>query len=300
MIEPGVHDLTESEYDAIDALRSSVAWKMVAPGSTPRHALWAIQHPNAVQKKAFDLGSAAHAQLLGKGKSCKIVDAPDWKTQKARVARDKVRLDGGIPLLPHEWDAVKAMYQSAKLQLEEMREGGALDVFPFDPGLGEPEKTLIWAENGLLCKSRLDWLPHDCETLVDYKSTAASADPNLWRWRQMRELGFVFRLAFYRRGLEALGLANSPRYQFIVQENFAPYMLSVIAIDDELIEREDANVHKAMKLYAKCKMENHWPGYNPEGYVIGLTEKERMAMEAQPQQWGNAGHLSSEDVAAGI
>lgn len=299
-MNPGVYDLTDAEYDAVDALRSSVAWKMVAPGSTPRHALWAMQHPDAGQKKAFDVGSASHALLLGKGKQIKIVAAPDYKTQKAQDARDKIRADGCIPLLEKEWDAAKAMYQSAKMQLEEMREGGALDVFPFDPAMGEPEKTLLWEENGLACKARLDWLPQDAEHLIDFKTTGQSADPALWRWRQMRDLGFVFRLAFYRRGMEKLGLANSPRYSFIVQETKPPFLLSVIHIDDELIEREDANVHKAMKLYAKCKMENHWPGYNPEGYVIGLTEKERMAMEQQPQQWGNAGHVSSEDIASNL
>ena len=134
----------------------------------------------------------------------------------------------------------------------------------------------------------------DHEAINEFKTTNASADPALWQWRQMRPLGFAFSLAFYRRGLEALGLAFSPSFRFFVQETEPPYCLSFIRVDDELIAMEDQRVTQALRIWRGCREKDEWPSYSAEGYDIGLSERERTKEAvAEPQ----AEHLASEDAA---
>lgn len=303
--ESGVHDWTPEVYErdplTVPSLRSSTAWQLVAKGSTPRHA-W-HSHPRLnpnwkpENKRAFDLGKAAHRVLLGRGEEIKIIDFGDYRAKEARIARDAAYARGEIPVLAEEYETVQAMAKAAREQIAECVVAGAFDGNPFENG--EAEKSIAWHDvGGVMCRARFDWLPSDCEHLLDYKTTAASADYRLWQWRQMRDSGLHFRVAFYRRGLEALGLANSPRYSFIVQENYEPFCLSVIHVDDELIEQANEEVMRAIKLWDKCLRTNSWPGYDPQGYVVGLSEREKMAQAAQAM--GPSQHMSSEDIAASL
>jgi len=302
--EPGIYEISEADYNADPcapeiSLRSSICWKLIERGSTPRHAWFASPNLNPnfkrENRKQFDLGTACHTALLGKGKAFKIIDADSWRGKDAQAARDAAYAAGETPLLKHEHAEVMAMATAAREQLKALVAAGTIEKIPF--GEGETERTLIWRDRGVLCRARLDGLPHDGEWLMDYKTTAASADPAIWQFRQFRQLGYDCQFAFYRRGLEALGIANSPQIAAIVQENYEPYLLSFDRVDDEVIMRANERVEAALKVWARCLKTGVWPGYSIDGYDINLTEKERMA-EAKEQPRGE--HLASEDIAASL
>lgn len=89
--EPGVYaNVSEAEYndDPCDALslRSSIAWKLVDRGSTPRHAWFASPrlNPNfkAEHRNTFDIGRACHAMLLGKGSGYAVIHHDNYKTNR--------------------------------------------------------------------------------------------------------------------------------------------------------------------------------------------------------------------------
>lgn len=298
--EPGIYaNITEAEYndDPTEevSLRSSIAWKLVERGSTPRHAWFSCPrlNPNykAEHRNTFDIGRACHAMLLGKGSGYAVIHHDNYKTKAAQEMRAAAYQNGKIPLLQWEAAQVKAMAKAAREQLQALVDAGTMPVMPF--GRDETEVTIVWRDRGVLCRARLDYLPNDGEALYEYKTTNASADPVLWQWRQFRQLGYDHQLAFYRRGLENLKIANSPSFGCVVQETFEPYLLSFVRIDDEVIMRADEKVQQAMKLWARCLKTGEWPGYSTAGYDIELTERERqqeMAERPQPV------HLASEDI----
>lgn len=298
--EPGIYDITEEAYDADPcpepSLRSSLAWKLVAKGSTPRHTWYSCQrlNPDYVHenKRSFDIGKAAHKMLLGKGAEFRIIKFSNYKSKPAQDERDQAYIDGAIPLLEREYEQVCEMAKVGRQQLEELVNAGTIDRMPFEQQ--QTERTIIWQERGRVwCRARLDGLPEDGETIDEYKSTNASADPELWQYRQMRQLGYHHRLAFYRRGLEALKISYSPVFRFFVQEVEPPYLLSFIRVDDELIAMEDEKVRRSISLWDECLRTGRWPGYNIAGYDVGLTERERQR-EIQEQPLNS--HLASDDV----
>ncbi len=309
--EPGIYDLTDADYQAEPcgepSLRSSIAWKMIARGSTPAHARF--EHPSLnpnwkpTNKRIFDIGKACHKLILGKGAQLIQIDAKNYKTDKAQEARDAAYAAGHIPLLPHEMIQVKAMTAAAREQMAALVRAGTIETMPFEGD--ETEKTIIWRDKktNVLCRAMLDGLPGNYEAIAEVKTCNASADPALWQWRQMREYGFHFRMGFYRRGLEALDLAYSPEFQFFVIETEEPYLMSFIRIDYELVQLQDKKVGEAMTLWDQCRHSNIWPGYSIEGYDIGPSEREKAELHPdllEPQQERATGHLESADIASGL
>jgi PDDEXK-like domain of unknown function (DUF3799) len=301
-MEPGIWDISDDAYQNDPckevSLRASLARILVSPGGTPRHAWWQTPRLNpqfaAENNRRFDIGKAVHKIVLGKGAEFVEIQCADYKKEIARLSRDAAWDNGKIPLLTHELAMVNAMATAAHEQVDALVTAGTIEQYPFRKN--ETEKTLIWRDGktDVLCRARLDGLPDDHEAINEFKTTNASADPALWQWRQMRPLGFAFSLAFYRRGLEALGLAFSPSFRFFVQETEPPYCLSFIRVDDELIALEDQRVTQALRIWKRCRETNEWPSYSAHGYDISLSERERTKEAvAEPQ----AEHLASEDAA---
>lgn len=302
-------DIDEETYEAdkffddFPTLRSSIAWLLIERGSTPRHAWHASPrlNPNyqSDHSRKFDLGRAAHALLLGKGAEFVIIDADGFQTKEARRMRDEAYMERKTPLLKKDFEQAAAMCATARDQLQELVNAGTLTSMPF--GAGETERVMLWEDRDVWCRARLDFLPHDGETLLEYKTTAASASPDIWGFRQFRQLGYDVQLSFYRRGLEACGVANSPQIACVVQETAEPYLLSFVRIDDEVILRANERIERALRTWKRCLETNEWPGFNPSGYDIELTERERAEMDAAHAVNGASGsHVTSEDVAATV
>ena len=307
--EPGAYpDITEAEYNADPcaevSLRASTAWLIAERGGVPYRAWYETPRLNKNFKpnlrRKFDCGRAAHAVMFGKGSEIKIIDADSYRSKDAQAARDAAYDNDQIPLLTHEHETVMLMVESAADQLTAMVHAGTIPAMPFGDE-SHREHTIIWKDKDVWCRARIDGLPMDGEFLYDYKSTEASAHPDLWQFRQMRQLGFDFSMAHYRRGLTALNITHSPQCAFIVQENYEPYLLSLVRVDDELIMRADQKVQHAMKIWGKCLRDNNWPGYAVGGYDVELTERERQEMDAAHGANGSSGgHITSEDIAAGL
>ncbi len=309
MITGRVLEISEAEYEAdaffddFPTLRSSICWKLIERGSTPRHAWYASPRLNPDYEqdhsRKFDLGRACHALLLGKGAEFFIIDAANFLTKEAKTQRDQAYTEGKTPLLKADFAQATAMYEAAQSQLKDLVDAGTLARMPF--GAGETERVLIWQDRGVWCRCRLDYLPHDGEALIEYKTTSASAHPDLFQFRQVRQLGYDAQLAFYRRGVEACGIATSPNVGIIAQETSPPYLLSYMRLDDELIMRANARIETALRTWKKCLETNSWPGYSANGYDIDLTDRERGEMDAKRAANGtSSGHVTSEDIAASL
>lgn len=281
--EPGGYTISAADYHADPcpepSLSSSIA-KLLAT-RTPRHAWW--EHPRLnpayepSEASIFDIGSACHSLILNDPKVFAIIEADDWRTKEAKRARDEARAEGRIPLLAAQWRRVTDMCAATRTQLDQHQE--ASDAFKN----GEPEQTLIWQEDGVWCRARLDWRPKAGIVFYDFKSTDC-ADPDVYQ-RIMVGLGHDVQAAFYLRGIKALGLCDRPQFRFVVQERDPPYALSVIAPTPKMLDLAERKVQRAIHLWRRCLASWTWPGYPTRVcYVDAPAYHEAAYMEREERE----------------
>lgn len=226
--------------------------------SSPAHAFAAHPklNPDLVRKEEakYDVGTAAHAVLLeGRENAVAVIDADSWRTNAAKEVRDHARAEGRVPLLAHDWADVQAMVAAVHTQLEALTAAPPL----FTDGL--PEQTLVWEEDGVVCKARLDWLRDDNSAIDDLKTTGASAAPETYS-RTLLGIGGDLQAAFYLRGCRAV-FGRAPAFRFAVVETSPPYGLTVFSIAPDALALADAKIDYALHVWRKCLETERWPAY---------------------------------------
>jgi PDDEXK-like domain of unknown function (DUF3799) len=255
----GLYQMSAADYHVdpclAPSLSSSVARELVA--TSPLHAWHAHSRLNpdylSEEKEAFDIGTAAHAVMLEGFAGVAIIDAKDWRTNAARIQREEARAAGKIPLLAHRWDDVQAMVGAARIQLA-LHEGKPQ---PFTGG--KPEQTLIWREDGVWLRARLDWLHDGGGCIDDLKTTDGTANPEAWT-RSLFGLGYDIQAAFYLRGLKAV-TGQDATFRFVVQETYRPFALSVIDLTPAALELAGEKVAYAIRVWRECLSTGKFPGY---------------------------------------
>lgn len=291
---PGAYRIQAEAYHAdpceVPSLSASIASKLLT--WSPRHA-WVAHprlNPNHTREhdSKFDLGSAAHALLLGDEAMFAVVDAADWRTKIAQAAKEQAYADGKIPLLREQFDRTRDMVAAARAQLVNLRDGsGRLIGDPFTDGV--PETTLIWrdrpagdAGEPILCRSLLDYCRHDpSEPWYDYKTTSGAANPDALTARLLGT-GADIQDALYTRGIRAVFDVERPIFRFVVQEIEEPFALSVVELHAAAKAVADKKVDEALALWRRCNAENIWPGYPTRVATIempGWHEQRQMERE---------------------
>lgn len=271
----GVHtDIAAEDYHAAGitkqpALSASIA--KILLGRSPLHAWHAHPQLNPNwqpdDRDIFDLGTAAHVLFLeGEEYASRVapLDFRDWKTKAAQTARDEARAEGLTPILAKHWDRTLAMVTAVREQLP------TLDVAPPMFAGGKSECTLIWQEeNGVTCKSRLDYLHDTFRAADDFKSVTTergSAKPETWE-RTFWSTGCDIEAVFHSRGVHAL-TGKWPEFRFLVAECAPPYGVSVLTLHEEVLELGKQKVDLAIAKWAQCLETGSWPSYSRQAAVV--------------------------------
>lgn len=251
--QPGVYDIPADAYlrDPVagGSLSASGARKLLPPSCPALFKAW--RDGELVEEaEHFDVGRAAHTDVLGVGDPIAVIDADDWRTKAAREQRDEARANGYTPVLAAQWAEIKAM--AAKLR-EHPIAGGLLEA-----SVGVAEQTLVWQDgpSGIWCRARLDWL---CRWVVDYK-TARAIDPESIA-KSIAAYGRHLSAAWYLDGVQALGLDVEPAFLLITQMKTPPYLVATYQLSPDDIGRGQQLARKARDLYARCAERDEWPGY---------------------------------------
>lgn len=265
--EPGVYAIPFDDYvrDPVvgGSLSNSEAKWLMPPKGVPARFRYEKDHKRPV-KRTFEIGTAAHALVLGTGPELIEIEADNWRTAKAKEDADDARAAGMVPLLPHEYRMVMDM--AAALRAHPV--ASAL----FAEGTGLPEQTLIWrdAATGVMRRARLDWLPtigNGRMILSDYKTAAAIDKPTISK--AMNTFGYHTQAATYTDGVRALGIDREPAFLNVYQEKTPPYLVRIFEPDAlALAIARDLN-RAALATYAACQASGEWPGY-PEPELLGL------------------------------
>src|SRR5690606_39543109 len=110
----------------------------------------------------------------------------------------------------------------------------------FTESAGRAEQSLFWQDSDtrVVCRARIDHLPqptqHGRLILADYK-TCATADPNKLP-RLIVHHGYHLQAAWYIDGVRTLGLAEDVAFLFVLQEEQAPYLVTVVELDHEALQ----------------------------------------------------------------
>lgn len=259
----------------VPTLSSSIAVQLVT--RTPAHAY--LNHPKLnpsfaapEDKKAWDLGTFAHALLLEGYSAAHVVEGYDnWRTNDAKAEAAQAREQGKIPMLRHEFDEASAMVDAANNQIDEWK---------IDPPLlcdGQPELTLRWDENGVACRCRPDWLRDDRLAVDDIK-TSRSADPEWFSRKSIYEYGYDLKAAMYLRGVKA-EFGVDAKWRWIVVETKPPYLVSVVEPSEEVLQVGNAKFDRALEIWRDCLTSGFWPGYGPNTHIADLPVWQRRWIE---------------------
>jgi hypothetical protein len=247
----GVHlDIPEPEYHALPGLSSTGIKKMLdAPAVFEQY-----QREGEKPRTVFDVGSAAHAKILGVGAG--VIAYPDEHlTPSGNVSTKKAvtewaaeqRTAGLIPVAPDQIAAVDAMAEAvldhtdARILLTH----------------GQPEVSIIWddPETGARCRGRIDYV-RDNGLLVDLK-TADGARP--WNWAYKAEdHGYFEQRVHYGNGWEVL-TGSAARFLTVVVDKKQPHLVFVAEYDEPTCDKAAENVQHAIDAYAKGIASGDWP-----------------------------------------
>ena len=239
-IYPGI---TNRDYHADPAL-GSTSLKTLAT-RTPAHYQHDKAHPKS--SDAFDFGTAVHSLILeGDESGVGVWNFPAWTTKAAREAREESRAAGKIPMLEKDWQQVEAIRDAV------MAHPVARELFTGHLA----EQSVFWDEDGLMLKCRPDaWQPG---LLIDLKTTL-DADPNEFG-KTAAKFGYHQSAAHYIDGVKAATGEELP-FRFVLVEKTAPYLVSVVELDEEAVNIGRALNDRAKRIYRECVETNTWPGY---------------------------------------
>lgn len=249
-----VRDLSADAYHATPALSASGAWQLA--DECPA-IYWhnSPLNPDAAPSgngKPMDIGTALHLAVLEPGRFADrtiVVDAADWRTKAAQVARDAAYESGVTPLLPKDQELV-----------ERLRAALLANEFAADLLDGaETEISYFWtSEEGVPCKARADLVTRDGRAIGDLKASA-SASPVFFQ-RQAINAGHFLRSPWYADGWQ---LADGRRadYWYIIVAREAPHLVTLARLDERAIEWGRMMIRRSLELFQRCRERGEWPAY---------------------------------------
>ena len=270
------------------SLNNSVAQVLV--DLSPAHAWTAHPRLNPHQKpdrsRRLDIGSVAHALLLGKSRDIVEIEFPDYRKKEAQEVRDDAYEMGKIPVLTDDLSTAAAMVDVAMKTIWDHEYLTWLFPDAFDPQITS-EAVIAWQEGDQWCRSMIDRIAVNGRTLImDYK-TCTCAEPAVVT-RHLYDMGYHFQEAFYTRGLDAIFPDSQGRrkFLFLFQEIKPPFACSVLEVDGAGKAMAARKVEQAITKWQWCRNNNLWPSYaamTHSAQMPGYMEQKQLARELEAE-----------------
>jgi hypothetical protein len=259
-------------YHADKTTLSNSAAKWLLPPHCPAKFKWFRDNPDTRPVSvAMDFGKAAHRLAFGAGEDYVVItgsgkDPNEWRTNADKEAVELARAGGVTPIKPKDETVIVEM-------------AAALRDHPLASRLfsnGKPEQALYWTDpsTGVKLRARLDWLPDKVDgrrmLIPDFK-TADSAHPEKFR-KSAADFGYHRQAAWYIDAVRECGLDDDPAFLFVVQEKAAPYLVTVIELDEVSLNIGRNLNYQARMIYAECLRTGKWPGYSEGVERVGLPD----------------------------
>lgn len=289
LIAPGpirneILHLSADDYHADPAppsLSASIAHVLVKQSPAHAHS----RHPRLggvmpAPTRSMDRGTLAHALILGAGKEIAIVEGyDDYRSPKAREARDMAISQGKIPVLAEEYD--DASFTARALR------GKFASRFGIEFS-GESEIVALWGEAvggaEVQCRAMMDHIA--LPRVYDLKS-CRSAHPDACQ-RHAEDYGYAIQRAAYVSAIEHLRpeWAGRVDFIFVFYELEPPFEVTPLRMAGPFRELGERRWRRAVATWERCLRTNTWPGY-ADGII-----------DLEPPPWALAKDLDQEMAAA--
>lgn len=249
--EPGLYDLPAAVYHSDPTEHGSLSQsraKVLLDEGGPALFKLAAEQPSE-PNPAFDIGTAAHALILGKGiEQLAVVDADNWRTKAAQTARAEAYAAGKTPILTKEKEAIQALADSLNPELAALFTGG------------RPEVAMFWPhESGQWLRGQIDYLRDDM--IIDLKTmrdvSTRGFERAVWDHR------YYMQAAWYRRGITELTGEVLP--YIIVGIEKTTGLSQARVMGEEYLALGEAHMDRAINIYLECTATNQWPGMPVNG-----------------------------------
>jgi hypothetical protein len=253
-----VADLPEEAYFASPALSSTGARLIL---DSPARFHYRQTHPEPITR-AFDVGSAVHAKVLGVGAAIAVI--PDEilasngaaSTASAKAFIEDARAAGLTPVKAAVAEEIDAMSEAA------LTHPTARALFE-QPGIPEASLFATDPETGVEIRARFDfWAPIS----VDLKTTATLASKSGFE-KAVANHGYDVQQEHYG-DTEKLITGERRPFVFVVVEKTPPYLVGVHQLDREFVEIGRKKAARARRIFAECTASGVWPGYPPEVQLL--------------------------------
>lgn len=254
---------------------SQSALKKLIPPSTPAEFQWSLLHPEG-PRRAFDVGSAAHTLVLGRG--AEFIACPEdhlsvdrkMTTTKAKNWAYVQRELGKTPLHPDDYEAVHRMAESI------LNHARAAELFT-DPDRLPEVSAFCEITPGLWLRSRFDLLGGG---LVDFK-TAADSHADAFA-RSAWKYGYHVQDHAYRRAWQAVTDEPDPGpMTFVVVGKEAPYLVGIYTLDAQFMSAGARQFEQTLTTYLE-QLDRHGPPTKPDVVWDGLPED---VVTLSPPRW---------------
>ncbi|ODP39286.1 PD-(D/E)XK nuclease-like domain-containing protein [Sphingomonas turrisvirgatae] len=261
-VTAGVHRLPAGDYHADPAPLPSLSATLgkLITAKSPLHAWHASRRLNpgyvSVERKTFDIGTAAHRAVLGCGDDyCAIPPevlasngAASTKEAKAFIADARAR--GLTPIKEDEVAQVEAMRDVAHARL-------ASYGITLDPD--RSELSAFAQLDGAWCRAMFDNVPADPKLpIYDYK-TCEDARPEACL-KSILNYGYDVQAEHYLAVWKA-ATGEDRDFVFIFQEKPEPHEVTLIRLSGSFRDIGQTRAARARRIWAECVTTNKWPGY---------------------------------------
>jgi exodeoxyribonuclease VIII len=247
-----LYDLPDSAYHQRSELSSTGARRIL---DSPARYRWYADHPEK-PKQAFDLGSAAHAKILGVGAG--VIQYPEEhltpsgnvSTKAATVEwEQEQRANGLIPISASDARRIDRMAEAV------LADRDARCILETIQGR---EVTIIQEIDGVPVRARFD--VYGDGKAADLK-TCRDASPKGFN-RSVGSYGYAVQAAWYSEAHEAeTGRPLDAPFWFICVEATAPHLVGVYDLDFMWQDIARTKTARAREIYRACTETNTWPAY---------------------------------------
>lgn len=267
-LSAGMHlDVPEEQYHSLESL-SSTGSRTLA-NKTPAHFAWDAEHGRK-PKRAFDLGTAAHAAVLGKGAQMLVpLDYDNYNTKAAQQARDAAYAAGKTPLVSSQREQVETIAAAVRAHPVAGKVFARTDCHPEVTFIGQDPETGVW------CRARTDWLLpiRDGEpvTVVDFKTTDDASRTGLAK--SMLAWSYNAQLDHYADTIRwALDLDpdHSVIGLLLAVETDRPHLVGIGQPDEQATAWAHEDNRRARHIYARCTETGQWPGHDEAVVPLSL------------------------------
>ena len=280
----GLHRIPADDYHRDPAPEPSLSSTLarLLLNRSPLHAWHASPRLNPtwqpVDKAHFDVGRAAHRELLGAGGD--YVAIPEGmlasngaaSTKEAKAFIQEAREAGLTPVKADVAEKVQAMAATVRDRLAQMG-------IRFDPR--RSELTAIARIDGCWCRCMLDNIP-ERGPVYDLKTTTDASPEAVVR--AVEAYGYDVQAAHYLDVLEA-ATGERRKMRFVFVEKNPPHEVSVVELRDEpdsefdWMEDARSKAREARRIWRECTEAGQWPGYPAQIAIISARMFHRRRWE---------------------